>query len=994
MKRLLKFFFISLTSLILLLAISISVVLWIAFSPDKLTPMVRNQTEKYIPYLTETGKVELTFFSTFPKLGIKLSDFAIISPVNAATSDTLLNADELIAVMDAKAFLNSNELIISQFIMADGSLNIFIDSLGNSNYMLLLTESSTEAGDPSSTDYGFIDLEKIEFKNLNLSYTDQSDNLKATLTDLTGNVDGVIRGDNFTGHINLNNAGVSIEYDGQRYLELARLKFEIPSEINISRQIIQLKEAFVSINGLGFTVNGTIEIDTLSNNINTDIRYRSDSWNIQDALALIPPEYMSDFSSLDASGIISSAGIVKGIYSDSLMPLMDINLTFNQGAVKYDDLPFPLTEMNGDIQIYADLNNHTPSHLRIHHLEAKTPFSAFKTSGTADDLLGDIHFNLLTDADVLVDEFKSFIPDDLNISINGRISGQVKSNFTMSQADELALDKMKLSGSASLYSFSMVYDSLYMATDTSRIEFSLPNPVVSDRNTKFASVDISSGNLTVSQIDDFSTSLKNSRFYMEFSDIRDTSQIPDLFCTFSMDSIWGEMDTIHIAVQKPLGYFTLAPVPEAPDRPVIQLAYSSFGVNAQVGKDLVVIEDITFRTDIVNDNTREDLLLQWMANGFLEMNNGSISMSTLSYPVEIPAIKMDFNPETFHIHESSVKIDQSDFGLTGTLNNVLSYFKGDSILRGDFDFSSGHTDLDQLMSLTSGFGSEENVEEDTAVQADSNDSTAGPYMVPKGIDILLKASVKKASMGGDTSINILGNVRVNDGILVLDGLKLTTPAADMQLTAMYRTPRKNHLYLGLDYHLFDVEISRLLQMIPDIDTLMPMLRSFGGSGEFHIAIETYLDSLYNIKESTLRGASSIKGENLVLMDGETFSEIAKTLRFSKRAENRVDSLSAEFTIFRNEIDIYPFLIVMDRYKAVVAGRHNFDLSYDYHISLVESPLPVRIGVDIKGSEEDMQYRPVSPKYAQFYRPTSRRAVESRQLELRKMIREALLENVR
>jgi len=105
----------------------------------------------------------------------------------------------------------------------------------------------------------------------------------------------------------------------------------------------------------------------------------------------------------------------------------------------------------------------------------------------------------------------------------------------------------------------------------------------------------------------------------------------------------------------------------------------------------------------------------------------------------------------------------------------------------------------------------------------------------------------------------------------------------MQLTAMYRTPRKNHLYLGLDYHLFDVEISRLLQMIPDIDTLMPMLRSFGGSGEFHIAIETYLDSLYNIKESTLRGASSIKGEDLVLMDGETFSEIAKTLRFSKRA---------------------------------------------------------------------------------------------------------------
>ncbi len=82
--------------------------------------------------------------------------------------------------------------------------------------------------------------------------------------------------------------------------------------------------------------------------------------------------------------------------------------------------------------------------------------------------------------------------------------------------------------------------------------------------------------------------------------------------------------------------------------------------------------------------------------------------------------------------------------------------------------------------------------------------------------------------------------------------------------------------------MMDVEISELLTMIPDIDSIMPMLRSFGGRGEFHIAAETYLDSLYNVKKSTLRGSASIKGNNLVLMDGQTFSEIAKKLRFSKK----------------------------------------------------------------------------------------------------------------
>ena len=133
---------------------------------------------------------------------------------------------------------------------------------------------------------------------------------------------------------------------------------------------------------------------------------------------------------------------------------------------------------------------------------------------------------------------------------------------------------------------------------------------------------------------------------------------------------------------------------------------------------------------------------------------------------------------------------------------------------------------------------------------------------------------------------------------------------------------------------------------------------------------------------------------MVLMDGETFSEIAKTLKFNKKTENKVDSLSAEFTIFRNEIDIYPFLVVMDRYKAVVAGRHNFDLSYDYHISIVDSPLPIKLGVDVKGNMDDLSYKLAKCRYAEFYRPSSRRVVENKQLELRNLIREALTQKVK
>jgi len=423
-----------------------------------------------------------------------------------------------------------------------------------------------------------------------------------------------------------------------------------------------------------------------------------------------------------------------------------------------------------------------------------------------------------------------------------------------------------------------------------------------------------------------------------------------------------------------------------PVHPKMKIEYSGENLKMAMGADSASMNKIDMKADLLNDQSQKDVYQQWQATGFLKVDQGFISTTMLKYPLEIPSIQMDFDPEVFTIKESKLKIVQSDFSLEGKLSNVISYFRKDSLLRGNFNFVSKNTDLVQLMQLTNGLGEEKG----TAV-AEPEEAATGPYTVPKGMDVTLNVDVANANYGSGAATNITGKLRVKDGLMVLDDFKFTTPAAKMQLTTMYRTPRKNHLFMGLEFHMLDVEISELLKIIPDVDSIMPMLRSFSGKGEFHMAAETYLDSLYNPKKSTIRGAASIKGQDLVLMDGETFSEIAKTLKFSKKTFNKVDSLSAEFTVFKQEIDVYPFLIVMDKYKGVVAGRHNLDMSFDYHISVVDSPLPIKFGIDITGTLDDMKYRPAKCRYPEFYRPVARGELKNSQLELRKLIRDALIQ---
>jgi hypothetical protein len=582
----------------------------------------------------------------------------------------------------------------------------------------------------------------------------------------------------------------------------------------------------------------------------------------------------------------------------------------------------------------------------------------------------------------------------MKTTIRGKASGQVKSRFSMSQVEKMQFEKMKLSGSVTLSDFDVKYDSISLKTDRSKIDFALPNNKPLSKNTGFVFASVISDNIVAGKLASYSASLKKSSLILETSDIRDTTRIPDLICSFSMDSMSAGMHDMAISVVAPNGKVLLSPRSGNPDQLHINLSYKSGELKTAMGKNTAIVNNISTDLDISNDNTQKDIFLQWLVKGYVDINQGLVTLSELTNPIEIPSVKMDFDPETFSIKESSMKIGKSDFRLTGNLNNVLSYFRGDSILRGKFNFISNKTDVAQLMALTSGIGTNDSASVNKHENRTVDTASTGPYIVPKKIDVILNANIKLATIGVDTATNIKGDVQVHDGILLLDGLTFDTPAARMQLTAMYRTPRKNHLYLGIDYRMMDVEISELLTMIPDIDSLMPMLRSFGGRGEFHIAAETYLDSLYNIKKSTLRGAASIQGNNLVLMDGQTFSEIAKTLRFNKKTQNKVDSLSAEFTIFRNEIDVYPFLIVMDKYKAVIAGRHNFDMTFDYHVSVIDCPLPIKLGVDIKGNVDNLSYKLVKCRYAEYFRPTSRHEVESKQLELRNMIHQTLAEKMK
>jgi hypothetical protein len=387
----------------------------------------------------------------------------------------------------------------------------------------------------------------------------------------------------------------------------------------------------------------------------------------------------------------------------------------------------------------------------------------------------------------------------------------------------------------------------------------------------------------------------------------------------------------------------------------------------------------------------KNVLLQWNPRLEVDMENGEIEMAALPYVIRTPKIDFNYSNRVFHIEESQVQIGNSDFALSGEVRNMGKWMREQGDLQGELTFVSHYTDVNQFMDMFSAdTGSEEPAAEVAPVVADSMNQSE-PFMVPLHMDLALNTHIEEAVVFDETVKNLKGKLYVKNGMLVLEEMGFICNAAKLQLTAMYRTPRRNHIYVGLDYHMLDVDIEELIDLLPQLDTIMPMLDVFKGNAEFHLAAETYLNADYEVKPSTLRGACSLVGKDLVVLDNATFSKISKLLMFNKKTENKVDSIAAEITMYKKEIDVYPLCVSIDNYMVALGGRHNLDMTFNYDINVLS---PIYLGVNVSGDLDNLDIKLAKCKYAKDFRPVFHGKVDEHSSQLRSIIRESMRKNVK
>lgn len=786
---------------------------------------------------------------------------------------------------------------------------------------------------------------------------------------------------------------IAMNLNGEKYLDSINIRLEsLPTlNVNLSKKETSFEKISLIINDIIINIAGNVAMN--GDDINMNLNVATNDIEVGKMMKMVPASILGDaLDGIDVDGKLQLNADVSGVYNDSTMPLVVADVNFNEGYLNMPKtLPYAVTGINTSVK--ADVNLNDKTDVTLNSLNAKMNNSKVSANGTVRDVLGKQRCDVKVKADVKSDDIKSFLPDGIklkagilaDVDVRGRVDDFINMNLDNTKFDtEITLNDMTVN----------CFDTINAASSRLTLNAAFPRRASENLAENFFDCDINGADLTADITDMMSVKLDKFAVSGFLSNILKDSSNPSAICEFAFNHLIFNMDDIDFEGNNSNGSVAMLRSTNKGNTSYAMVFGSDDIAFSMDGLSLAT-ESIALDATADYDETAENALAQWNPKFDIDLSRAVFDSDEFGETVFVPEINMKYNDEGLMIEDSRVVIGNSDFSLKGTLTNLSNHFMNDELLRGEFDFTSDYTDVTELLGLFSGAGSTDTVVEQTAVAVDTAVVEDDPFIVPLGTDIILHTLINRATFDNIDVRNVGGDFTVKDGNFVLQQVGFTTDAATMMLTAIYKSPRKNHLYVGFDFHLLDIDIAEMINLVPDIDTIVPMLKSFAGNAEFHLAAETNLKSDYSLKYSTLKAACSIEGKDLVVLDSETFNEIKRYLMFNKNTSNKIDALDVQFTLFRNEIDVYPFLVSLDKYQVALYGRHNLDMSYDYNFSVINPPILNKLGLEVKGPDfDDMHFKLRRGKIKNIYKPEKRDHVEEKILELKKVISESLKENIK
>lgn len=1021
-RRILKWILVSVGALLLLGVAAVGVAVWM-LSPDELTPMVSKYSSSYLNAQVTAGKVELKFWSTFPKVSLEVDDLTVVSNSLAALPDS--TRAKLPADADTLLTLSHFSGGVNVWAMMGGTVMLYDVNLSKPDVNLVMVNDSVAnylivppGADSSSTSaMPHIAINRFALEGpAPVRFFSLADSIDVAMTLKDTKLVGSTA-PQYT--FNLDGAG-----GGQlpKGFSLPTMPFGVDGRIDWDQRRpdqIDIRKLTISANEVALTLSSSIDLNqdiTLKT-----LRIDAPEIALSKLMAVVPQQMLGELSHLKTDIVASFSATLLAPYSISSagLPDVSVHLKIPKGSATFDRIN--LTNLSADIAatlLGSDLNSST---VTINNLSARGRSIDFSLKGVATNLIDNPAVTAEFDGSLNFNTLPAGLWQKLKCHATGRISGKAEVCMHASDLTAKTFHRLKAAGKIDLtnFRFTASDSSLSLVTAATSLAFGTDaHLAIADtmRADSLLKLSLTSDSLLFKG-DGIALATTGAKAVIAARNTAgsfDTTKINPLGIALRADRVYmrADSDSVTLTLRNPAIKASLRRFKNADTKPLLNLQVSAerarysdalnrvslSGAEASLTLHPVIRRAVPrdsaararfaarrHRLDSLSaasgkenidfeiDRSLASWLRAWKLAGTVKAKRGRLL--TPYFPVRntLRGLDMAFSTDSIVIHNTTYTLGSSDFLINGSISNIsraLTSRRG-SPLRINFNIASDTININQIYEASmkgSAFAERiskgqlvmlDNEDDDArqaslASQADSYDQPA--LVVPSNIDAQLNITAKEVLYADIWFQRLKGNIGIKDGAIHLNELAGYTPIGSLNLTALYSAPTKHDVAFAAGAVVRSLKLKEFLHLLPEIDSILPLLREVNGIVTAEMAMSTDIDSMMNLKFNTLNMVLKLSGDSLVLVDSETFRKMAKWLMFKHKNENIINSMKVELMIKDTKLDVFPFVFDIDRYRIGVSGHNSLDMDLDYHIAVLKSPLPFKFGINIKGKPDHLKIR--------------------------------------
>ena len=354
----------------------------------------------------------------------------------------------------------------------------------------------------------------------------------------------------------------------------------------------------------------------------------------------------------------------------------------------------------------------------------------------------------------------------------------------------------------------------------------------------------------------------------------------------------------------------------------------------------------------------------WDFSGNVSLEQARMLLPAFPLQTEVLDLRGAVTNDQVDLKNITVQAGESNLSAQGTLGNLRRSLLMRGTMELDATVSSDHLDANELMrayAYYSNYDPQPSMERasDEAIEraietVELPDSAASRLLVVPG-NLNARVSLEASDIRYD-SLEVswaAADLEMKQRTLQVTNALAATNMGEIHFEGFYATRSKRDIKTGFDLNLVDITAEKVITLFPAIDTLVPMLRSFAGDLNCELAATAEMDTTMRLVLPSIDGVLRISGKDLSI-DGDSpeFKRIAKMLVFRNKNGAYVNELGVTGMVRDNVMEVFPFVMGVDRYTLAASGLQHLDESFSYHLSAIKSPLLVKFGINIWGDDFD------------------------------------------